>query len=86
MLKLGTFVSNAEINESVVNMISEYTEITVHRETEYTEFPSFFHCTEANVISILTEFLETIYCTRSLNDIKNMPDNFLEYQELPPLL
>lgn len=75
MLKLGTFVSNAEINESVVNMISEYT-----------LFPSFFHCTEANVISILTEFLETIYCTRSLNDMKNMPDNFLEYQELPPLL
>jgi len=52
----------------------------------YTLF-SFSHCTEARYDWGLTEFWEIIYCIRSLNDIKkNMPDNCLEYQELPSLL
>lgn len=45
MLKSGTFVNSSMINESYVIMI-----------LEYTLFPLFSHCTEANVIWILTEF------------------------------
>lgn len=68
MLKSGTFVSSAMINESV--------DVTL----KYTLFPPFSHCTKANVIWILTEFLATVYYIRSLSDIKNRSDN----QELPP--
>jgi hypothetical protein len=53
---------------------------------EYTLFYLFSHCSEASVIWILPEFLGEIHCIRSLSYIKNMPGNYLEYQELPLLL
>ena len=52
---------------------------------EYALVPPFPHCSEASMIGILTVW-EAVYCIRSLDDIKNMPDKCLEYQELRPLL